>query len=82
MTILLLRGNFNFTKAAETKNAENVLVIRNNPELAQQYIKNWWFHWNQSVTPADFSKKNLNSASLAKRNSDIDLMSSLQSLFR
>lgn len=46
----VITGSFNFTKAAETKNAENVLIIRNNPELAHLYTQNWWFHWNQSLS--------------------------------
>lgn len=45
----VITGSFNFTKAAETKNAENVLIIRNNPDLAHTYTQNWWFHWRQSI---------------------------------
>lgn len=33
-------GSFNFSRAAETKNAENVLLI-DDPSLAQIYKKNW-----------------------------------------
>lgn len=36
----LLTGSFNFTKAAESRNAENVLIIHN-PELASIYKDNW-----------------------------------------
>ena len=32
---------FNFTKAAEEKNAENLLIIRNK-KLAETYIDNWY----------------------------------------
>jgi phosphatidylserine/phosphatidylglycerophosphate/cardiolipin synthase-like enzyme len=32
-----------FTKAAQEKNAENVLIIRD-PALAAQYIENWHAH--------------------------------------
>jgi len=39
----VITGNFNFTKAAEEKNAENVLIIRNK-ELARIYIDNWMKH--------------------------------------
>lgn len=53
----IITGSFNFTKAAEAKNAENVLIIRDNPELARLYTQNWWFHWNQSVSREDFLKK-------------------------
>jgi phosphatidylserine/phosphatidylglycerophosphate/cardiolipin synthase-like enzyme len=36
----VLTGSFNFTKAAQEKNAENLLIIRD-PALAAQYIQNW-----------------------------------------
>jgi phosphatidylserine/phosphatidylglycerophosphate/cardiolipin synthase-like enzyme len=39
----VITGSFNFTKAAEEKNAENLLVIRDK-KLAEQYIKNWKEH--------------------------------------
>jgi len=35
----VITGSFNFTKAAEEKNAENLLVIRDKA-LAEKYIKN------------------------------------------
>ena len=37
----VLTGSFNFTKAAETSNAENVIYIENAPELAKAYADNW-----------------------------------------
>ena len=37
----VITGSFNFTKAAQERNAENVLLIRQSPELAQNYIQNW-----------------------------------------
>jgi phosphatidylserine/phosphatidylglycerophosphate/cardiolipin synthase-like enzyme len=33
----IITGSFNFTKAAEEKNAENLLVIKNAPELVTAY---------------------------------------------
>lgn len=36
----LLTGSFNFSQAAETKNAENLLVIHD-PALARLYKQNW-----------------------------------------
>ena len=39
----LITGSFNFTKAAEESNAENLLVIRS-PDLAAQYTANWTTH--------------------------------------
>ena len=44
---VLITGSFNFTKAAEEKNAENLLVIRSK-ELASTYIENWQRHKEHS----------------------------------
>ena len=44
----VVTGSFNFTKAAEEKNAENVLVLRGNEALAKLYVKNWRAHWDHS----------------------------------
>ena len=41
-------GSFNYTKAAEEKNAENVLLIRDNTELAKAYTQNWQKLWDES----------------------------------
>jgi phosphatidylserine/phosphatidylglycerophosphate/cardiolipin synthase-like enzyme len=46
----VITGSFNFTKAAEERNAENVLVIRGNKELANLYLKNWQWRWEASET--------------------------------
>lgn len=48
---LVLTGSFNFTKAAEEKNAENLLVI-NDPSIAKQYLDNWRAHEAHSQTYA------------------------------
>jgi len=44
---IVIIGSFNFTKAAEEKNAENLLVIRDKV-LAAKYIENWKVHWGHS----------------------------------
>ena len=44
----VITGSFNFTKAAEERNAENVLVIRGNKELAKLYLQNWQWRWDAS----------------------------------
>lgn len=41
-------GSFNYTANAEKRNAENVMVIRNNPALAEKYLKNWQKLWDES----------------------------------
>jgi phosphatidylserine/phosphatidylglycerophosphate/cardiolipin synthase-like enzyme len=40
-------GSFNFTKAAEEKNAENLLLIRDKA-IAAKYISNWATHADHS----------------------------------
>ena len=37
---VVITGSFNFTKSAEDKNAENLLIIQDKP-LAEKYTKNW-----------------------------------------
>jgi len=39
----VITGSFNFTKAAEEKNAENLLIIKTK-DLAKLYIDNWYKH--------------------------------------
>jgi len=46
----LITGSFNFTKAAEEKNAENLLVIKGNKPLVDRYIQNIEEHKNHSET--------------------------------
>ncbi len=43
----VITGSFNFTKAAEENNAENLLVIRDR-KLAERYVKNWQEHAQHS----------------------------------
>lgn len=43
----VITGSFNFTKAAEEKNAENLLIIKSK-ELAKPYIDNWQKHRQHS----------------------------------
>ena len=50
----VITGSFNFTKAAETKNAENVLILRDNPPLAKLYTQDWWFNWQQAISKEQF----------------------------
>jgi phosphatidylserine/phosphatidylglycerophosphate/cardiolipin synthase-like enzyme len=43
----VITGSFNFTKAAEEKNVENLMVIKSK-ELAGLYINNWEKHKEHS----------------------------------
>ena len=44
----LITGSFNFTSAAENKNAENLLVIKGNQKLTERYIWNYKEHKEHS----------------------------------
>lgn len=44
----VITGSFNFTKAAEEKNAENLLVIHDRA-LATKYMENWKEHAGHSA---------------------------------
>jgi phosphatidylserine/phosphatidylglycerophosphate/cardiolipin synthase-like enzyme len=44
----VITGSFNFTKAAEEKNAENLLIIKSKG-LAGIYIENWYKHKEHST---------------------------------
>ncbi|KAB8312639.1 phospholipase D family protein [Erwinia endophytica] len=39
-------GSFNYTRSAAHRNSENVLIIRNMPELAQTYLTHWQSRWD------------------------------------
>ena len=38
----VITGSFNFTRSADSKNAENILII-DDREVAKQYLQNWFF---------------------------------------
>lgn len=44
----VVTGSFNFTKSAQTRNAENVLLIQNAPELAAAYMSDW--EWRKGLS--------------------------------
>jgi phosphatidylserine/phosphatidylglycerophosphate/cardiolipin synthase-like enzyme len=41
---ILITGSFNFTKAAEEKNAENLLILKGNKPVVDRYIWNFDEH--------------------------------------
>jgi phosphatidylserine/phosphatidylglycerophosphate/cardiolipin synthase-like enzyme len=45
---VVLTGSFNFTKAAEESNAENLLVLHD-VDLAKRYLTNWQGHLKHST---------------------------------
>lgn len=40
----VITGSYNWTYAAQSKNAENVLILRHNPDIANAYAANWRRH--------------------------------------
>ena len=40
-------GSFNYSRAAQRSNSENVVVMRNMPEVAQFYLAHWQSRWLQ-----------------------------------
>ncbi|NBW54979.1 MAG: phospholipase D family protein [Betaproteobacteria bacterium] len=46
-TQTVITGSYNFTNAAQSRNAENLLIL-GSPELAQNYKDNWQQHWEHS----------------------------------
>jgi phosphatidylserine/phosphatidylglycerophosphate/cardiolipin synthase-like enzyme len=37
----VVTGSYNFTNAAQRKNSENLLLLRDSPQLIEAYVKNW-----------------------------------------
>ncbi|KJW02655.1 PLD-like domain protein [Rickettsia endosymbiont of Ixodes pacificus] len=50
----VITGSFNFSKNADYKNAENIIII-NDPIVARQYLQNWLSreHVNNNLTNQD-----------------------------
>lgn len=47
---IVLTGSFNFTASAGSANSENVVVIREAPEIAKQYLAHWQSRWDTGVS--------------------------------
>ncbi|MDD4880428.1 MAG: phospholipase D family protein [Gallionellaceae bacterium] len=45
----VITGSFNFTHAAQYRNAENLLILHGNPLLAEAYAANWRRHRAHSL---------------------------------
>jgi phosphatidylserine/phosphatidylglycerophosphate/cardiolipin synthase-like enzyme len=54
---IIITGSFNFTKAAEERNAENLLILRSH-EMAKQYTNNWYKHLEHSKSIEDLNDRN------------------------
>ena len=44
---VVITGSYNFTRAAEKSNAENLVIIES-PGVATKYLHNWKKHWGHS----------------------------------
>jgi len=42
-------GSFNYVPSAETKNSENVVVIRDMPDIAARFLSHWQSRWDGGV---------------------------------
>jgi phosphatidylserine/phosphatidylglycerophosphate/cardiolipin synthase-like enzyme len=47
-------GSFNYTKSAEERNAENVIVLWNQPAVASAYLREWDRLWLEAD---DYAKR-------------------------
>ena len=45
----VITGSFNYTWTAQHKNAENILIARDNPALAARYAENWERHRQEAI---------------------------------
>lgn len=45
----VITGSFNFTWTAQHRNAENILIARDNPTLAAAYARNWERHRQEAI---------------------------------
>ena len=52
----VITGSFDFTKAAQEQNAENVLLINDDPVLAAAYTTNWEQRADASRPLRDFRR--------------------------
>ncbi|WP_131110732.1 phospholipase D family protein [Sulfuricystis thermophila] len=50
---VVITGSYNFTWSAQARNAENLLILRDNPALAQVYFANWRRHHAEAIPFAE-----------------------------
>jgi phosphatidylserine/phosphatidylglycerophosphate/cardiolipin synthase-like enzyme len=67
----VITGSFNFTKAAEESNAENLLVIRDK-KLAERYTENWQEHERYSEVYTEKAEPKQNRVAPGKESSRLD----------
>lgn len=50
---VIITGSYNFTFSAQARNAENLLILRDNHALAKRYLANWRRHREEAAPFAD-----------------------------
>lgn len=53
----VITGSYNFTWSAQARNAENLLILRDNPALLQRYLGNWQRHHAEALPYSEYSKE-------------------------
>lgn len=53
----VVTGSYNFTWSARNRNAENLLILRGNRQLAAAYLENWKRHRAQAMPYEQFRKQ-------------------------
>ena len=53
----VVTGSYNFTWSARNRNAENLLILRGNRQLAAAYLDNWKRHRAQAMSYDQFRKQ-------------------------
>ncbi|MDD5174875.1 MAG: phospholipase D family protein [Sterolibacterium sp.] len=46
---VVITGSYNLTYSAQARNAENLLILRDNPALARAYLDNWRRHRGEAL---------------------------------
>lgn len=56
----VITGSYNFTEAAQKRNAENLLIIKD-PKIAHEYLQNWFrrFEVSRTLSLEDIESKDL-----------------------
>jgi phosphatidylserine/phosphatidylglycerophosphate/cardiolipin synthase-like enzyme len=45
---IVITGSYNFTNSAETRNAENIMIVKSE-YAARRYADNWNSHWEHAI---------------------------------
>ncbi len=48
---VVITGSYNFSYSAQARNSENLLILRNHPDLTRRYLENWQRHQEEATAP-------------------------------